>query len=282
MTQDYGVQYNTYPVFSKDDGFEPAVKRHTPMPTPRDVYDYALMGLPKTFPLTKEPITVDMVTPFLNNAITQIEMDTGMSLSPVYYDQAFDYIDGSFEANFSGFKLQQWPATEIVSMQLKFPHVTARNPYQTYTIPPAWVSLRRNRVNVIAAFGAVSIQTDNSNVATAGGIFSYITGFARGAYQPAIVEIKYKAGWDSDKMPTTVSDLIKNKAALYFLQDIAALLFPVAGVSVGIDGVSQSASMPGPSLLVQRIQDLTTRVEKQKNAIAKVMGRTIKMSFIGA
>ena len=60
MTQDYGTQFQTYPVYSEEMGIEGAVKRFSAMPTPKDVYDYALMGIPKIFPLTKEPIPVEM------------------------------------------------------------------------------------------------------------------------------------------------------------------------------------------------------------------------------
>src|SRR5574338_994782 len=194
MTQDYGKQYHTYPVFSQDGGFEPSFKRHRPMFTPKEAFDYAMLGMPKVFPLNKEPVTVEQFTPFYENALVEIEMDVGVNLSPVEHSQSVDYIDGCFEANFSGFKLSRWPATKVTKMQLKFPHTNTQFPYQTYTIPPGWIALRRNRVNVIAAFGAISVQTDSANVATAGGIFSYITGFARGAYQPAIIEIQYNAG----------------------------------------------------------------------------------------
>lgn len=249
---------------------------------PVDVFNYAMMGLPKIFPLTKEPITVDHFMPFYNNAIVEVEMDVGCNISPVEHTQPFDYIDGCFEANFSGFKLNRWPATQITYMQLKFPHAVTNNIYQKYTIPPQWIALNRNKVNVIAAYGAIAVQTSQTNVATAGGIFSYITGFARGAYQPAIVEIQYKAGFDHDRLPTTLAELLRVWAAKRFLSEVAPLLFPVAGASVALDGVSQSASMPGPSLLVQKIADMDKREKELKVAIKKTFGQTMKFAFVGA
>jgi hypothetical protein len=71
-------------------------------------------------------------------------------------------------------------------------------------------------------------------------------------------------------------------AALRFLEAIAAPLFPVAGVTVSVDSVSQSASLPGPQLLVQKIQSLKEQYQLKVNAITKHFGRTIKMAFIGA
>jgi hypothetical protein len=204
-----------------------------------------------------------------------------MDLTPTEHFQSFDYIDGCFENNWSGFKLQQWPATSIIQMRLKFPHTQTNNTFQTYTIPPVWIALRRNRINVAAADGAVSIQANSSSNATSAGIFSYITGFTRGIYQPAMVEVQYQAGWANDQLPSNVADLVKTWAAWRALPDFFAPLFPVAGTSVGIDSVSQSANTPMAQMLQARIQLLDTKVQQLRNSITGGLGRTIKMGFIG-
>lgn len=281
--QSYTVQYNTYPVFTADDGLsmEGAMKRYRSMPTPQDVFDRALMGLPKVFPLTGEEIEPSDCASYLENAMTEIEMSLNINITPVEHFQSFDYIDGMFSANFSGMKLERWPATFVESLVLKFPHTQTANPYQTYTIPPAWIALRRNRINVVAAFGAIEVSTDQSNVATAGGLFSYITGFGRGAYQPAMLEVIYTAGFEPDKLPNSVHDIIVTLAALRFLEDVSFALFPVSNVNVAIDSVSQSASII-PNLLLKRIELMSAQYTAKVNALTRNFGRTIKMAFIGA
>src|SRR4051812_20771144 len=112
MSQDYGYQYNTYPVLAEEFSYEGSFKRFTSFPTPQDVYNYALMGLPKYFPLTREPITVDMVTPFLESAIGEIEMKLGCNLSEVTHFHSEDYMDGMSIKNFTGIRLQKWPCTQ--------------------------------------------------------------------------------------------------------------------------------------------------------------------------
>lgn len=281
MTQDYKEQYHTYPIYSKDLGFEGSTKRFRTMPTPEDVYSIALMGLPKYFPLTNELITPAMCAIFLENAISEIEMSLNIDVTPVQHDQSFDYVDGMFTSNFTGMKLERWPATKITDLKLCFPHTQTQSKYQTYTLPAAWVALRRNRINVVAAFGTVTVHTDTGAVATAGGLFSYITGFGRGNYQPAMIECTYVAGFENDKMPNTIWDLIVTLAALRFLENIAAPLFPFGGVSVAIDAVSQSATVPA-QLLAQKIQSFKDQYAQKVNSITKHFGRTIKTSFIGA
>lgn len=291
--QSYGQRYHLYPVFTVDNGFEGATKRFSPMPQPRDVFDYALLGLPKYFPLlptgidangqkTFEPITPELFQPYLESAITEIEMDVGFNVNPIEHFQSFDYIDGCFENNYSGFKMERWPATSIVQMQLKFPHTQTVGTFQTYTIPPQWIALRRNRINVAASYGAVNIQANSTENATAAGIFSYITGFTRGSYQPAVIEVWYQAGFANDQLPASVADLIKTWAAWRALQDMFAPLFPVAGTSVGIDSVSQSATIPMAQMLQVRIGFLEKKKMELTKSLTKVFGRSIKMGFIGA
>lgn len=282
MTQDYKYVYNTYPVFSEEMSHEGAFKRFTHFPTPQEVYDYALIGLPKYFPLTREPIPVSMFEPFLNSAVTEIEMELGINLSPVQHFHSEDYLDGMFTANYMGIRLQRWPATEITHVQLKFPHTNTPTPYQKYTIPSNWIYLRRNRINVVAAFGAVAVSVDNSASVNAGGIFTYITGFGRGAYAPGVIEVLYKAGFEHDKLPSSVADLIKTWAAWRAMMMIFPVLFPQSSVSVGIDGVSQSVGFNMFAALQARLQLMEQKKKELAAALVKSFGRTAKMSFLGS
>ncbi|MEM4379316.1 MAG: hypothetical protein QXL01_01335 [Thermoplasmatales archaeon] len=282
MSQTYGHQYHTYPVHSEETSYEGSFKRFTTFPTPKEVYDYALMGIPKVFPITNEPIPESFAQTALESAITEIENETGMDLSPVTRYHSEDYIDGMFTNNFMGIRLQHWPATKIIQMQLKFPHTNTAATYQRYTIPANWIYLKKNRLNVVAAMGSVTVGVDNESLVSAGGIFTYITGFARGAYAPGTTEIVYESGWQHDKLPSHVADLVKTWAAYRMLPDMIPVLAPNNGVSVSIDGVSQSTSYNLAQLLATRVQLLEKKKQELTAAITKSFGRTLKLSQIGS
>jgi hypothetical protein len=284
MTQDYKYQYNTYPVFSEETSpsFEPAFKRFSPFPTPDEVYNYALMGLPKYFPLTQEPITVEMVKPFLESAITDIEFELGCNLSPVTHYESHDHIDGLFTNNYTGLILRRWPATEVTQVSLKYPHASTQTPYQTYGIPPGWIYLRRNKMNVVASVGTVTVGTDNSAVITTGGLFAFISGFTRGTYAPGSIEVVYKAGFDHDRLPSSVVDLIKTWAARRWLIDLLPILFPQTGVSVSIDGVAQSVQFNIAALIQSRIDMLEKKKAELAANFVKAFGKTLKTAYLGS
>jgi hypothetical protein len=263
-------------------GYDGAVKRFDTMPTPQTVLDYALMGLPKIFPMTKEPITAAIVEPFLNSAVTEIEMTLGCNISPVQHFHSEDSIDGLFENNYAGIKLPRWPATQLVQFQLKFPHTNTASPYQTYTVPAAWIMLRRNKVNLVASQGALTVNTEQSAAITAGGFFTFATGFSRTGWQPGMVEIVYVAGFEVDRLPSMAADLIKTWAALRFLIDILPVLFPASSVNKAIDSVSQGVTFSIQQSLAQRVQQLEQKKQELSAAFVKSFGKSMKVVFIGA
>lgn len=254
-----------------------------PSPTPSDLINFALKGMPKIYPLTQEPITVSDVERYLTSAYTEIEMSLGIDLSPVEHYQSVDYVSDMFEQNWCGIKLTRFPATKIINMQLKFPHTQTVDPVLSYTIPASWIILKRNKLNISAAIGSVSVQQGGGSQGQGSlGIFSWITGFARGKFQPAVVEVQYQSGFENDKMPAALADLIMTVAAIRMLSDIGPLLFPFSSTNVSIDAVSQSASLPGPQFLIGKVQALSLKRKELEAAIKSLLGRSIKMAFIGA
>ncbi len=286
---------------------EGSFKRFLPMPGPQEVFDYALMGLPKYLPLTQETITpqgfvltqpktmmdgsvrpagtitsrID-VADYLTSAVTEIEMDLDCQLSETIHNHDEDYIYNKFRTGYMGTKLTRWPATEILQVLIKFPH--AKNPaeelYQSYEIPSQWIYLRRNKVNVVASVGSINSKRHGSN-ASAQGFFAYMTGFGRGVYSPGNIEIVYKAGFNNDRLPAVVADMIKTWAAKRYLSDVGSVLFPNNSVNVSIDGISQSASYDVQRLVTQRSEDLEKKSHEQKRIFKKQFGNTVGMSFVG-
>lgn len=282
-TQDYKTPYHTYPIFSTEGGFEGAQKRYVSLPTPQDLINFGLKGLPKVYPMTNEPITIDDVERYLTSAMSQIEMQLGIDITPVEHFQSFDYVDGMFSNNWTGLKLSRWPATQVLNMRLKFSHTQSNDPLQSYQIPAPWIALRRNRLNIAINVGALTVTTGTQGSGVGAlGIFGYIYGFARGSYQPAIIEVQYVSGFEPDKLPPMLADLILTQSAIYMLSDIGPLLFPNSSTSVSIDAVSQSAGLPGPQFLLGRIDALKQKRDELEAALKAHFNKSIKTAFIGS
>lgn len=297
--EDYNKQFDEewhqYPVETMDLSTEGAVKRFTSMPGPKEVFNYALMGLPKFLPLTQERITIEgLVDPsgylnempvedFLTSAITEIEMDLGCNLSETVHFHTVDYIEGMDTKNYYGIKLPRWPATSVVKMSVVYPHATSTDSarYMEYTMPKNWVTLVKNKVNIVVSTGSTVAEYNTPGNTVAGGMFSYAVGYGRGAYRPNAYSIIYKAGFNHDKMPALVADLIKTWAAIRYLNDISVVMFPVGSVSNSLDGISQSVTINMPQMIQGRLESLEKKKDELKKSFKKQFGNTVSMTFIG-
>ena len=96
---------------------------------------------------------------------------------------------------------------------------------------------------------------------------------------PGGVRVKYTAGFEKDKIPAAMVELIENMAAFKLLTFLGPLIFPHTSVGVSMDGVSQSVGTPGPNFLSNRIKDLGDIIEKQKVAIKGYYQRAFQIDF---
>jgi hypothetical protein len=296
----FGPQYFTYPIFSSEDGLgqEGAMKRYKSMPTPADVFKRAMMGIPRFLPLTREELTQDDCEDYLNSALAEIEQSTNIDITPVEHTQHVDYTDGLMEERFFGINLNRWPATKVSRVLLKFPHANTiyvpqnadpvaippgmSKAYQIYEMPSGWMYLNRNKLNISAAYGSITVRTDQGAAISSGGLFTMLTGFNKGAYQPGMIEVVYTAGFENDKLPSNVWDMIVTLAALRFLQDLVPVFMPYTNVNVSIDGVSQGVGVNLYMALIKRIEFMQQQYDQKKASINQHFGRTIKLAFIGS
>jgi hypothetical protein len=268
----------SYPVWSKDYQFEGAFKRFKPMPTPTEVYQYALLGLPNIFPILNEMIPLSYAEDALESAISEMEMSMGMDISPVIHYHSEDYIAGKFGSNYSGISLFRWPATKILKVSLKYPFA-GPTPYQEYVFPGSWIYLRKNKMNIIAASGSIAMTSQPGSVGSAG-LFSYFTGLGTN-YAPGLMEVAYQSGFDHDNLPSALTDLIKTWAAHRFLTDVGPLLFPYSSVNVQIDAVSQSVGITLQTVIAAKIAALEAKKKELAHAVKNQYKNNISKTFLG-
>lgn len=273
-------RFHQYPIWAREFNYEGSVKRFMPTPTPEDVYHYALLGLPNIFPIINEQISITDAENALVSAFTEIEASTGMDISPVIHHHAEDYIAGKFGNNCSGIKLFRWPAVKIIQVSLKFPN-TDSIAYQQQIFPANWVYLRKNKMNLVPNSGPMTIQSVNQGAPGAVGYFGGFYG-VNSSYSPGLISVIYQSGFDNDRLPGFVADLIKTWAAHRFLTDVGPLLFPYNNVSVSIDAVSQSTGITLGAVITAKLQALEIKKTQLLNAAEQQFGTgAIKSTYIG-
>lgn len=248
--------------------------RFKTMVTPSDVLKFGLIGIPKMFPMTQEPLSEEYVAVHLQSTIAQLEM-SGMCLSPIIATHIDDWHGSSDWNRYFAINVHKYPVSRIESIILTYPNATTSNPSLTFTIPAEWITHERGKVNVVATTGTISPVVQGNR-----GGYPMLSLGSNG-YRPSAYRLTYQVGFEQDKLPANVWQLILDMTTYNLLGEVGPLLFPTSGISVGIDGLSQSAQLPGARIFEGRIKQLEAKIKANRDAISSYYGQMMTLEFAG-
>jgi len=268
-----------FPVWAKDgEDVTHKFERYGPLPTPQEMRKRALFGIPLKSALTGEVIDDETLTHYINSAISEIEHELDMYITPVTFEEKHDYSRHEFTWSYNYLKLNHPNIIAVEKIQLSFSNgaSTEDNAFVDFPLEYVHVMPQEGVIQLVPAFGT----------SLSGFLLSAFSGTqfhalrAMGLHNfPGGVRVKYQAGFEEDKVPTAMIELIENMAAWKLLSFIGPLIFPHTSVGVSMDGVSQSVGTPGPQFLVNRIKDLGEIIDKQKIAIKGYYQRSFQIDF---
>lgn len=253
-----------YPVWAKDgEDVTGQFERYGSLPTPTAMKSRALFGIPLKSQLTGEEITDEMIKHYIDSAISELEHELDLYITPVTFEEKHDYKKHEFTWNYNYLKLNHPNVICIEKVELTFSN-EAEQGFVDFPLEHVHLMPQEGVMQLVPAFGT----------SLSGFLLSAFSGTQFHALRaiglnefPGGVRVKYKSGFEEGKVPKAVIELIENMAAYKLLTFIGPLLFPYTSVGVSIDGTSQSVGTPGPQFLAQRINDLANIVEKGKDAV---------------
>lgn len=250
--------------------------RYMSLPTPDKLKQRALFGIPLTSALTGETIGDDMIKHYIDAAISEIEHELDLYITPVEFEEQHDYRRHEFTWNYNYLKLNHPNVISISKVELSFSNDTDNLGFVQFPLEHVHLQPQEGVIQLVPAFGT----------SLSGFLLSAFSGTQFHALRaigldtfPGGVRVNYKAGFEKDKVPAAIVELIENMAAYKLLTFIGPLIFPHTSVGVSMDGVSQSVGTPGPQFLAQRIKDLDDIIEKQKVAIKGYYQRSFQIDF---
>ena len=238
--------------------------RYLPIPTSDTMKRRSLFGIPLRSFLTGETVQDQTLTDFINQAISELEHELDLYITPTNFAERHDY-DRELQAHSFGYlKLNHSPILSVNKYQLTF------NNGQIGTTP--LVDMPLEFVHVQPAEGTVQLVPANG-VGISGFIASVYSGLGFHAFNsgaisrwPGAIYVEYTAGFPTNMVPGLLVSLIENLAAYKFLSILGPLIFPHSSVSIGIDGTSQSVGTAGPAFLAQRLSELEKTIQMEKEA----------------
>lgn len=251
----------TYPVWATEekecDGKK--VDRFAPLPTAEHLKKTMLFGIPLTSSLTGETLSDDSIQTFINDAISEVEHLLDLYITPVKFTEKHDYIRENFTWNYNYTKLNHPNVCTVEKVELSFTNENNVSGFVQFPLEHVHVMPQEGVIQLVPAFGT----------SLSGFLLSAFSGTQFHALRaigitnfPGGVRVTYTSGFDCDKIPAVLVGLIDTIAAIRTLSALGPVLFPHNGVSISIDGTSQSTSTLGPAFLNNRLEQL----EKQREA----------------
>lgn len=270
--------HSPFPAFEIEQEGSP--NRYMPLPTPTSLRQTVLFGIPLRSFLTGEEVSDEALQTYIDQAISEIEHTLDLYITPVTFRERHDYNRELQFWSWGYLKVDHGPILDMSRFQLTFNNGSgAPGSFPLIDIPLEYIHIQpqEQTVQLVPAQGV----TVSGFVAS---IYSGMAYHALGAggisAWPGAILVEYRAGFETNKVPALIVGLIENMAALRMLSVMGPILFPHNGVSISIDGTSQSTSTLGPAFLANRLKDLQGLVTTQMEAAKGYYQKRFLIDFI--
>jgi hypothetical protein len=250
-----------------------------PLITPDKLKQLFLFGIPLLSairnPITNRPdiMTDPILKEYIVEAAALAEAESKIEILPTQFveSQAFDRV--AYDA-FGYFQLRRRPIASLEAIT-----VTPSNETPMLRLPLDWCSttlLHLGQVNLIP----LTLATRGNAIvplATAPFGATWLNLLAGGrSWVPSMWEFTYTAGFPEGAIPRIVNQYIGCIAAMEILSALAATYAKSTSTSLGIDGLSQSISLPGAQIFTQRLEELAAKRKWLKSRIQA----SVNMNFV--
>lgn len=258
-----------FPPRADANGVEPAFARTEPLITAGELKRQFLFGIPLKSTITREELKDPDITAIITRAVSRVEHEAKIWISPVKFVDRFDYNVADWK-QWSFIQLNHWPVLQIESFRVQYPFQNNLIEY-----PTDWLQIQNQSgiLQLVPTSGTMS-----QVFYTQGGNFLPLL-LGSTSKLPQAFEVVYTAGFENDKIPGIVNTLIGTYAAIEILTLVNSVIF-LGSYSIGIDGASQGVSLPGPGFLDARLRDLNEKADKLLKSIQHFYNHAVLISSL--
>jgi len=228
-----------------------------------------LLGVPMTLrvkdPETGKPfkITDTQLAELIRVHVSTAEEETGLVIMPRQFVERKEFSRQDWES-FGYFRVNHRPMASIEALNCSLSDGSV-----AFSFPTQWLEMGNattmGQINVIPlAFQAFGAGTGIIGQEATGNA-TFFNAVVNRHWLAALFTVTYTAGFKDGLVPVPVNQLIGTIVAMEVLSMIAAAYAWVTSTSLGIDGLSQSVSSPGPARFQVRMGEL----DKQRQLLVK-------------
>jgi hypothetical protein len=248
-------------------GTESGFERLQPLVTPDELRRQFLFGLRLKSTINQDELKDEDLQAIIIRAVSRVEHEAKIQISPVKFVEFHDYNLFDYQ-KWDFIQLNRWPIQTVESFRAQYPFTN-----QFIEFPTDWITVYNDTgiIQLVPKSGSFSqflITRDAS-------LLPLILG-GRMRW-PQLWEVTFLAGFELDKMPAIINELVGTYAAIDVLQMLDSIIF-LGSYGIGIDGVSQSVGLPGPGFLQNRIAALNDKAAKLMDATKRFYNKNILIS----
>ena len=277
MSQRKTPQVEPFPSWSIDqDEITESTERYDPLPVPAMMRQTVLFGIPLRSAMSNEVVGDSTIQHYINAAISAIEHEMDLYITPVKFQEKHDYVKEMFSQSYSYLKLNHPNILNVEKFELSFSNV---NDTRIVDFPTEFIHVmpQEGTIQLVPAFGKSFSGFILS--AFSGMQFHALSSMGSSTF-PGGIRITYTCGFDKNRVPSAIVSLIENVAAFQLLSILGPIIFPHNSVGISIDGVSQSTSTMGPQYLSKRLDDLSKIIDDQKRIVKGYYQRSFQIDYI--
>jgi hypothetical protein len=242
--------------------------------TPDQLKTRHLFGIPlvsyQVDPLTgaRQRMTDPILKDLIDRAVALAEAETHIEIMPRVHREKFPF-DRQAHAALGYMMLPIHPVQSLERLA-----VTASNGDDLYLVPPTWVEtayIHTGQINIIPMTVAFQYGGYMSGNQTGGGS-AFLAILGQNPWIPAFWQCDWTTGFPDGKLPQIINELVGVIAAIEALGLLATTNARNSSHSVGMDGISQSISTPGPQIYDTRITMLMAQKEMLVSKIRTMYG----------
>lgn len=245
-----------------------------PLITPELLVEDHLLGIPLVSavinPITKKADVWnrDVLKRIILRSVSVCELEGKFDIFPKQYKEkeAFDRVQYQ---SFGYFQLRHRPISSLQQLT-----VTTASEVSVYQVPLDWIDvgyLRQGQINILPL--TISIREGAIAPLLAGpGGSAFLSIFGNHPWLAAFWEVIYTTGFPEGQIPRIVNEYIGVTAAMEVLSSIGATYSRSTSTSLGLDGMSQSVSGPGPQIYVNRLKELASKRQWIRTRLQSQLG----------
>jgi hypothetical protein len=255
--------------------------RLEPLLTPTDLRNRVLFGIPLVSdiadPVSKkrQVMSDDLLRDIIVGAVNQLEADTGINLLPVQRIEPQPFDRNTFQ-QWGYIKTLHTPVLSVDQIQVK-----PNDGLGLYTVPLDWLSSANYITGQINIIPIMPVSSNNFSLTPAGqgAGAAFLALLNQMPWIPVFWEITYTTGFPDGAVPRIVNELVGCYAGKEILAMLAATS-TASSRSLGMDGLSQSVSTPGPQRFDTRLQTLEEKRLRLLGKLRALYGKKFVMGTI--